>query len=115
MCAGGGYKEHAGTKNTLPLSKYCQPNIDIKDDFKFISATNSQMQSMAGQSFKGFQTPSTTNKYSYTYIQRFYGAMKIFAKKHFTKSYPFYAISIQLLITLHSIKLLVARSLLAKR
>jgi O-antigen biosynthesis protein len=57
----------------------------------------------------------STNKYSYAYIQRFYGAMKTFAKKHFTKSYPFYAISIQLLIILHSIKLLVARSLLGKR
>lgn len=57
----------------------------------------------------------STNKYSYAYIQRFYGAMRIFAKKHFPKSYPFYAISIQALIILHSIKLLIARSLLGKK
>ena len=57
----------------------------------------------------------STNKYSYAYIQRFYGAMLIFAKKHFSKSYPFYAISIQVLIILHSIKLLIARSLLGKK
>ncbi len=57
----------------------------------------------------------STNKYSYAYIQRFYGAMRIFAKKHFPKNYPFYAVSIQLLIILHSIKLLIARSLLGKK
>ena len=57
----------------------------------------------------------STNKYSFAYIQRFYGAMRIFAKKHFSKSYPFYAISIQALIILHSIKLLIARSLLGKK
>ena len=57
----------------------------------------------------------STNRYSYSYIHRFYGAMKIFAKKHFPNSYLFYALSIQSLIILHSIKLLIARSLLGKR
>lgn len=57
----------------------------------------------------------STNRYSYAYIERFYGAMRIFAKKHFPKSYPFYAITIQALIILHSIKLLIARSLLGKK
>ncbi|MBC8464438.1 MAG: glycosyltransferase family 2 protein [Bacteroidetes bacterium] len=57
----------------------------------------------------------STNKYTYAYIHRFYGAMRIFAKKHFSTTYPFYAISIQILIIMHSIKLLMARSLLGKR
>lgn len=57
----------------------------------------------------------STNKYQYSYIHRFYGAMKIFAKKHFPKSYPFYALAINSLIILHSIKLLIARKLLGKR
>jgi len=57
----------------------------------------------------------STNKYSYAFIQRFYGAMHIFAKKHFPKSYPLYAVSIQVLIILHSIKLLIVRSLLGKK
>ncbi len=56
----------------------------------------------------------STNKYSYAYVQRFYGSMRIFAKKHFPKTYPFYAISIHVLIILHSIKLLIARSILGK-
>ena len=56
----------------------------------------------------------STNKYSYVYIQRFYTAMLIFAKKHFPKNYPFYAVSIQVLIIIHSVKLLIARSLLGK-
>ena len=31
----------------------------------------------------------STNKYSYAYVQRFYGAMRIFAKKHFQKAILF--------------------------
>ena len=57
----------------------------------------------------------STNKYSYAHIKSFYGAMRIFAKKHFSKSYPFYAIFIQLLIILHYIKLLIVLSLLGKK
>lgn len=57
----------------------------------------------------------STNKYSYAYIKLFYGAMRIFAKKHFSKSYPFYAFSIQVLIIIHSIKLLLVRLLLGKK
>lgn len=57
----------------------------------------------------------STNKHSYAHIKSFYGAMRIFAKKHFSKSYPFYAIFIQLLIILHYIKLLIVLSLLGKK
>ena len=49
----------------------------------------------------------STNKYSYAYIKRFYGAMRIFAKKHFSKNYPFYTIFIQVLIILNYIKLFI--------
>ena len=57
----------------------------------------------------------STNKYSYAHIKSFYGAMRIFAKKHFSKSYPFYAIIIQLLIILHFIKVLIVLLLLGKK
>ena len=56
----------------------------------------------------------STDKQSYAYIQRFYGAMRIFAKKHFSKSYHVYTVIIQVLIIIHSIKLLIARLLLGK-
>lgn len=56
----------------------------------------------------------STNELSFRYIKNFYGAMRIFVKKHFAFYYPIYAIGIQMLIILHSIKLLIRRSLLGK-
>ena len=44
----------------------------------------------------------STDKYSFKYIERFYGAMKIFSKKHYPRTYPIYHLGIQLLIILHS-------------
>jgi GT2 family glycosyltransferase len=50
----------------------------------------------------------STNKLEYKYIHIFYGAMKIFAKKHF-KAYFLYNFSINILIILHFIKLFFIR------
>ena len=57
----------------------------------------------------------STNKNSYVYLQRFYGSMRIFTKKHFPKYYLLYASIIQFLIILHSIKLLIAYTILGKK
>ena len=44
----------------------------------------------------------STDTYSFKYIERFYGAMKIFSKKHYPKSYPLYHLGINTLMILHS-------------
>ena len=44
----------------------------------------------------------STDKYSFKYIERFYGAMKIFSKKHYPRTYPLYHLGIQLVMILHS-------------
>tara|TARA_B100000886_G_scaffold333603_1_gene287895 strand:+ start:1334 stop:2200 length:867 start_codon:yes stop_codon:yes gene_type:complete len=45
----------------------------------------------------------STDKYSFKYIKHFYDAMKIFSKKHYTRTYPLYHMGIILMIILHSI------------
>lgn len=47
----------------------------------------------------------STNKNKSQYIEHFYGAMKIFAKKYYPKSYPIYALSISLIIYLKKMML----------
>ena len=44
----------------------------------------------------------STDTYSFKYIERFYGAMKIFSKKHYPKSYPLYHLGINTLMIIHS-------------
>ena len=44
----------------------------------------------------------STDKYSFKYVERFYGAMKIFSKKHYPKSYPIYHLGINTLMFGHS-------------
>ena len=51
----------------------------------------------------------STNKLEYTYVLNFYGAMKIFSKKHFKEGYIFYNFFVNVLILLHLIKLFFLR------
>ena len=55
--------------------------------------------------FKG----ESTNKYNYSYINRFYGAMKIFSRKHYPKSALLYLPVINLIILISYFKLFVVR------
>tara|TARA_Y100000813_G_scaffold90080_1_gene64063 strand:+ start:446 stop:1312 length:867 start_codon:yes stop_codon:yes gene_type:complete len=61
--------------------------------------------------FKG----ESTDKYSFKYIERFYGAMKIFSKKYYPKTYPLYHLGIQLLMILHSTYQLFRRLFVKKK
>lgn len=42
----------------------------------------------------------STNKHSIEYINRFYGAMKIFTKKYYPKSYPIYTLVISIIMVI---------------
>ena len=55
--------------------------------------------------FKG----ESTNKFDYGYIDRFYGAMKIFSKKHYPKSALLYLPIINLIILISYFKLFIGR------
>jgi GT2 family glycosyltransferase len=52
----------------------------------------------------------STNKNDNDYVYRFYGAMKIFSKKHFPKTYPIYALGVNLLIAIQISKLSILRT-----
>ncbi|MAD49813.1 MAG: glycosyltransferase family 2 protein [Flavobacteriales bacterium] len=56
----------------------------------------------------------STDTYSFKYIERFYGAMKIFSKKHYPYSYPLYHLGINTLIILHGVFNYFRRLLLKK-
>jgi GT2 family glycosyltransferase len=51
----------------------------------------------------------STNKLEYKYVLNFYGAMKIFSKKHFKNGYLMYNSFVNVLISLHLIKLFFLR------
>ena len=57
----------------------------------------------------------STDKYSFKYIERFYGAMKIFSKKYYPRTYPLYHLVIQLLMILHSTYQLFKRLFVIKK
>jgi len=57
----------------------------------------------------------STDKYSFKYIEHFYGAMKIFSKKYYPKTYPIYHLGIQLVMILHSIYQFFSRLFVKKK
>ena len=57
----------------------------------------------------------STDKYSFKYIERFYGAMKIFSKKYYPKTYPIYHLGIQLVMILHCIYQFFSRLFVKKK
>ena len=73
-------------------------DIDFSYSIQQAGYNNYYLGTVSIMHYKG----KSTDKYSLKYIERFYGAMKIFSKKHYPRTYQLYHLGIQLLMVLHS-------------
>jgi GT2 family glycosyltransferase len=85
------YKEVGGLDNDFFM--YGE-DIDLSYRIQQAGYTNYYLGTVSILHYKG----ESTDTYSFKYIERFYGAMKIFSKKHYLKLTPYYHLGINTLM-----------------